>query len=162
MARLQILELPEGASDDRPPFVLIVDQYEPQRYIISPNQPEPMDQFAGIAEKIGARAVLVFEEAIEIPANDVPIDADGSPLFGQDVRALDGPRLGAERSDIARDMDRLAKWKNELSEALGMDRARDWDDIRNAAAGIRKDRVAQAAELERLRTADQVRRMGAQ
>jgi hypothetical protein len=72
MARLQILELPEGSGDDRPPFVLVVDQYEPQRYVLGPDQsqPEPVDLFAGIAEKIGARAVLVFEEKIDIPAND--------------------------------------------------------------------------------------------
>ncbi|MEU9444655.1 hypothetical protein AB0D42_27990 [Streptomyces sp. NPDC048304] len=80
MARLQILELPEGAGDDRPPFVLVVDEYVPQRYIIGADQPEPVDQFSGIAEKIGARAVLVFEETIEIPANDVPVGSDGLPL----------------------------------------------------------------------------------
>jgi hypothetical protein len=82
MARLQILELPEGAGDDRPPFVLVVDQYQPQRYILGSDQPEPVDQFAGIAEKIGARAVLVFEETIDIPANEVTLTeaADGNVL----------------------------------------------------------------------------------
>lgn len=72
MARLQILELPEGSGDDRTPFVLVVDEYVPQRYILDPDQshPEPVDLFAGVAEQIGARAVLVFEETIDIPAND--------------------------------------------------------------------------------------------
>lgn len=79
MARLQILELPEGAGDARPPFVLVVDQYVPQRYIIGPDQPEPIDQFQGIAEQIGARAVLVFEEKIDIPANDVPAGPHAHP-----------------------------------------------------------------------------------
>ncbi|MFD5491613.1 hypothetical protein ACFWH4_01395 [Streptomyces sp. NPDC127091] len=66
MARLQILELPEGSGDDRPPFVLVVDQFEPPPY---PGEPWP-PLFDGVAEKIGARAVLVFEETIDIPAND--------------------------------------------------------------------------------------------
>ena len=70
MARLQILELPEGSNDDRPPFVLVIDQYTPRRYITGLDQPEPVSEFDGIAEKIGARAVLVFEEAVDIPAND--------------------------------------------------------------------------------------------
>lgn len=80
MARLQILELPEGSGDDRPPFVLVVDEYVPQRYVLGPDQPEPVDQFERITEKIGARAVLVFEETIDIPGNDVPVDPDGYPL----------------------------------------------------------------------------------
>ena len=64
MARLQILELPEGSSDDRPPFVLIVDQVDGDAAEAIAN--------AGLttAELIGARAVLVFEETIDIPAND--------------------------------------------------------------------------------------------
>ena len=74
--RLQILELPEGSGDDRPPFVLIVDQYEPVEA-----SPEKLLRHQDVAEQIGARAVLVFEETIDIPANDVPLDADGNPLF---------------------------------------------------------------------------------
>jgi len=38
-----------------------------------------------------------------------------------------------------------------LLDALGMDHTRDWDDIRNAAAGIRKQRDAQAEMIERVR-----------
>jgi hypothetical protein len=77
MARLQILELPEGAADDRPPFVLVVDQYDPQRYILGHDQPEPIDEFDGIAQKIGARAVLVFQETVEIPANQITASPAG-------------------------------------------------------------------------------------
>ncbi|WP_327222994.1 hypothetical protein OG229_02300 [Streptomyces platensis] len=76
MARLQILELPEGAGDDRPPFALVIDQYEPPPY---PGEPEP-SPFDGIAEKIGARAILVFEETIDIPANEIPVDPGGYPI----------------------------------------------------------------------------------
>ncbi|MGW6578862.1 hypothetical protein ACWF76_05555 [Streptomyces globisporus] len=65
MARLQILELPEGAGDDRPPFVLVVDQYEPVEAT-----PSRLFRHQDMAEQIGARAVLVFEDTIDIPAND--------------------------------------------------------------------------------------------
>lgn len=71
MARLQILQLPEGGGDDRPPFVLVIDQYQAQRYILGPDQPEPVGELDGLAEKIGARAVLGFQETIDIPANDL-------------------------------------------------------------------------------------------
>lgn len=78
MARLQILELPEGTDDDRPPFVLVVDQL-----------PADDDGAAAIRRDlnngdiptlIGARAVLAFEDTIDIPGNDVPVDPDGYPL----------------------------------------------------------------------------------
>ncbi|MEV7466123.1 hypothetical protein AB0O20_06360 [Streptomyces kronopolitis] len=80
MARLQILELPEGAGDDRPPFALIIDEYAPQRYVLGADQSEPDSPFDGLAEKIGARTVLAFEETIDIPANDIPVDPDGYPI----------------------------------------------------------------------------------
>ncbi|WP_194235936.1 hypothetical protein [Streptomyces acidicola] len=150
MARLQILELPEGANDDRPPFILVVDESVPQRVVLGGGNPV-RDYWQDIADKIGACGVIVSPETIDIPANDVPLDTNGNPLFMQDVRALDGPRLAAERTDIASDMDRLAKRKRELTDALGMDRTRDWDDIRNAARGLRKERDAQAEAIERVR-----------
>ncbi|MDQ0791980.1 hypothetical protein [Streptomyces sp. B1I3] len=80
MARLQILELPEGVDDNRPPFVLVIDQYTAQRYVLGPDQPEPVDQFEHVAEKIGARAILAFEETIDIPANEITLSdaADGN------------------------------------------------------------------------------------
>lgn len=72
MARIQILELPAGAADERPPFALVIDQCQPQRYMLDPDH---VDQFVGpfdgVAEQIGARAVLVFAETIDIPDNDV-------------------------------------------------------------------------------------------
>ncbi|WP_055693384.1 hypothetical protein [Streptomyces prasinopilosus] len=85
MARLQILELPEGTNDDRPPFVLVVDEYTPRRFVMGPGQTEqPIDEFDGIAEKIGARGILVFEETVDIPANDVPVGFDEA--FKSDVQ----------------------------------------------------------------------------
>ncbi|MFI5992494.1 hypothetical protein ACIBAC_11655 [Streptomyces sp. NPDC051362] len=178
MARLQILELPEGANDERAPFVLVVDEYEPRRYVMGLDQTEqPVDEFDGVAEKTGARCVLVFAETVDIPANDITIPTDEAfkgevqewaagtnktlahiidAVSGKRSRpANEGQRLADERTDIARDMDRLAKWKNELLDALGMERTRGWDDIRNAAARLRKQRDAQAAELEQLRAGEE-------
>lgn len=82
MARLQILELPKGDGDERPPFILVVDEYEPTRYVLGIGEDEsiPVNPFEGVAERIGARQVLVFEETVDIPANDVPVDPDGYPL----------------------------------------------------------------------------------
>jgi len=173
MARLQILELPEGGGDDRPPFVLVI--YQAEAEVVASIASTESGLREGLAEEIGARTVLAFSETIDIPANDTTAYLrDDSPadvhcqvsVGGQPVdwnRATDtqarvvqeGQRLAQERSDIARDMDRLAKWKSELTDALGMDRTRDWDDIRNAAAGIRKQRDSQAAELERLRAGEE-------
>lgn len=168
MARLQILELPEGSGDDRPPFVLVVDQAD---YDSLSSLSAALEGWQNLKEEIGARAVLVFEEAIDIPANDVPLDPDGHPVklriepdfetFRQQVqdeirkaqnelRQAINQDAASERTEIARDMDRLAKRKNQLLDALGMDHTRDWDDIRNAARGLRKKSDDQAAKIERI------------
>ncbi|MBW1600883.1 hypothetical protein JJV70_01950 [Streptomyces sp. JJ66] len=85
MPRIQILDLPEGVDDDRPPFALVIDQYVPQRIILDPDQTsEPSDplfnQLRQVGEQIGARGVLIFEDTIEIPANEVSIGPDGYPV----------------------------------------------------------------------------------
>jgi hypothetical protein len=64
MARLQILELPSGVGDERPPFLLVIDQASEQFVT------EVAANSKDIAEAVGARAVCVFEETVEIPAND--------------------------------------------------------------------------------------------
>jgi hypothetical protein len=81
MARLQILELPEGASDDRAPFVLVVDQALPVRHVMGPDQIDVRSEWDILAEKIGARGVIVTPETVDIPANEVPLDENGQPLF---------------------------------------------------------------------------------
>ncbi|WP_326779745.1 hypothetical protein OG481_02285 [Streptomyces longwoodensis] len=75
MARLQILELPSGADDDRPPFALVVDQC----------QGVPLDMVEAVetswrrvGEEIGARGTLVLLEAVTIPANE-PTPTGGDP-----------------------------------------------------------------------------------
>lgn len=90
MTRIQILELPEGASDDRPPFVLVIDQARIEDFYPTVEGKSTWQAFQerlatedplkDMAEQISARAVLVFEETIDIPGNDVPVDPDGYPI----------------------------------------------------------------------------------
>ena len=80
MARIQILELPEGASDERPPFVLVVDECPPQRFVIGMEQAPMGDYWREVAVEIGARGVIVTPETVEIPANEIPVDPDGHPI----------------------------------------------------------------------------------
>ena len=166
MARLQILQLPEGAGDERPPFVLVVDQYQPLRYVAGIGQEEQVvDEFEGLAEKIGARGVIVFWEPVEIPANETPPVAT-NPAEGDDqtaalIHAHEQSRLalcGAlllslgstweqitkaaaegqrELADFYRKLDEVA---DALGLVLGSGPAKDWDDIRAAVAGLRKER----------------------
>jgi len=72
MARLQILELPEGSGDDRPPFVLVVDECAPQRYILGMDSTW-QDHWQRVADKIGAQGVIVTPDTINIPANDLTL-----------------------------------------------------------------------------------------
>ncbi|CUW31774.1 hypothetical protein [Streptomyces reticuli] len=140
MARLQILQLPEGAGDDRPPFVLVVDGYVARRYITGLDQPEPASEFDGIAEKIGARAVLVFEETIDIPANDLTGYLSEAEEQAETPRPNERAIQAEEKLKAFMDkryaIEELRKAS--LTDALGLDRLRDWDDIVNAARGMRE------------------------
>ncbi|MFD7705695.1 hypothetical protein [Streptomyces sp. NPDC059786] len=78
MARLQILELPEGSGDDRPPFVLVVDEMPADEPSFEALRRDLTD--GNLAARTGARAILVFEDTIDIPANEVPVEPDGYPL----------------------------------------------------------------------------------
>jgi hypothetical protein len=155
MARLQILELPEGSGDDRPPFVLVVDQCAPQRIVLGVDAPW-RDYWEDIADKIGARGVIVTPDTIDSPANDTTAylqqaAEETGATIGNAIRAANAQQLADERTDIARDMDRLAKWKNELANALGIDPTSNWDDIRNTAAEFRAELVRSENARERLR-----------
>lgn len=79
MARLQILELPEGTDDDRPPFVLVVDQCMPQRVVLGLDT-SWQDHWQELADKIGAQGVIVTPDTIDIPANEITLSdvADGN------------------------------------------------------------------------------------
>jgi len=158
MARLQILELPEGSGDDRPPFVLVIDQVPTDEAgfdAIRRDLGTPED----LIERLGARAVLVFEDTIDIPGNDVPLDPDGYPLkfriepdFETFREQVQEEVLHAQ-GKVTRALN-TTDWKRELQQALGMDRTRDWDDIRNAAARLRQERDEKGAALERVRALD--------
>ncbi|WP_328439364.1 hypothetical protein OHA71_23790 [Streptomyces sp. NBC_00444] len=77
MPRIQILELPYDSKTDQQPFAVIVDQVETA---------EAADRLredfgdTNVAEALGARQVLVFQDTIDIPANEVPLDPDGYPV----------------------------------------------------------------------------------
>lgn len=162
MARLQILELPEGTGDDRPPFILVIDQVPTdeagfdalRRDIGTPDD---------LVERIGAHAVLVFEDTIDLPANDVPLDENGHPLFlkvhiegeWEKFRAQAEEEIRSIQRRTAASLGRAAitdhDHRTALTDTLGMDRTGGWDDIRNAAAGLRKERDAQAEAIERVR-----------
>ena len=122
MARLQILELPEGAGDDRPPFVLVVDQVPTEDVAFDSLRRDLLGD-GELAPLLGARAVLCFEGTVDIPANDVGEQA--KPLL----------RVGEFE---ARDAD--AERKAAITAALGMDRTRDWDDVQHAARRVRRQR----------------------
>ncbi|WP_069744759.1 MULTISPECIES: hypothetical protein [unclassified Streptomyces] len=68
MARLQILELPSGPGDDRPPFILVVDECVPQRIALGADDSYG-DYWQALADRIGARGVIVTPETMEIPGN---------------------------------------------------------------------------------------------
>lgn len=137
MARLQILELPDGPDDTRPPFVLVVDEYAPRRYVLGSGQTgEPRSEFHGVAETIGARAILTFVEPVEIPANEVTVGPDGYPVRLRVEADLDGFRdqVARELGSVQSEVDRM----DAITDALGLDRLRNWDEITTAIRAQRK------------------------
>lgn len=67
MARLQILQLPQGAADDRPPFALIIDQVT---YDEGGSFVDGAESLNAFALKAGARASAVFHSVtVDLPAN---------------------------------------------------------------------------------------------
>ncbi|WP_069883542.1 hypothetical protein [Streptomyces luteocolor] len=88
MARLQILELPtEHHGDDMTtPFVLVIDQARAEDFYpdtdgkttwqIFQERATAEDPAQRIADQIGARAVLVFEDTVNIPANGTDLGTD--------------------------------------------------------------------------------------
>ncbi|MCX5407500.1 hypothetical protein OHA37_27005 [Streptomyces sp. NBC_00335] len=77
MARIQILELPSGVDEERPPFILVVDQWE----AIDVDAYQVITSYwDAFGEKIGARGVLFAECTVGIPANEALIGPDGYPL----------------------------------------------------------------------------------
>jgi hypothetical protein len=141
MARLQILELPEGPDDSRPPFVLVVDGYAPRRYVLGTGQTgEPRSEFHGVAETIGARAILTFVEQVEIPANEllpeaIESRADGTDEVERQARQAEVKLKVYAEAQHERDLHLM----DQITEALGFDRLRDWDEITAAARRLREN-----------------------
>jgi hypothetical protein len=153
VARLQILELPEGSGDDRPPFILVVDQMPANEAAF---EALCRDLGTAMAQQIGARAVLVFETTIDIPANDTiaylqQVAEETGATIGKITSGFNAQMLADERTDIARDMDRLTRRRDELADALGMEHGSSWDDIRNTAAEFRAELIRSENAREHLR-----------
>ncbi|GGQ81215.1 hypothetical protein [Streptomyces flaveolus] len=149
MTRLQILELPEGADDSRPPFVLVVDETLPQRVVIGMDHGAVPDYWQRVAAEIGARGVIVTPETVEIPANDVadyraesfvPDPAEALRRLAtlddeseQRARHLENKLKEFAEAHYRENLDRM----DAVTDALGFDRLRDWDEIVSA---IRRQR----------------------
>jgi hypothetical protein len=100
MARLQILELPEGSGDDQPPFVLVVDQTAPQRIILGQGDSPVRDYWQDIAAQIGARGVIVTAETVDIPANEMGRQVEPLLRVGEFEGDEEILRLTEERDEL--------------------------------------------------------------
>lgn len=114
MARLQVLELPEGTGDDRPPFVLVVDQCQPQRVVLGVDEPW-RDYWQYLADKIGAEGVIVTPETIDIPANEITLSHVQEAADGNVVRLRVEPDLEGFTDTV---MAEVAKAQAETIDAL--------------------------------------------
>ncbi|MFE9810695.1 hypothetical protein [Streptomyces sp. NPDC005548] len=146
MARLQILELPEGANDSRPPYVLVVDECEPERVILGMDHAAVYsDRWTVLGERMGARGVVVTSETVEIPAN-VPLLPPPLEL----VAEREGD-LGNERREMRAELKlkefaeaqhrELVDREDAITDALGIDRLRDWGRIVEIVKDLRAHAV---------------------
>ncbi|MGW4028240.1 hypothetical protein ACWEFL_02790 [Streptomyces sp. NPDC004838] len=139
MARLQILELPEGAADERAPFVLVIDEYTPQRVLLGGAQTDPWrEHWEGVAARTGARAVLVFSERVDIPANALRGGIIEAGLFPESTSVsveADTSRFEQALAEAGQAAGRVGPVQREVEHmdavttALGFDRLRDWGEI---------------------------------
>jgi hypothetical protein len=153
MARIQILELPtEHHGDDMTtPFLLVVDQCEPQRIPLSEGVTW-QDPWQAVADQAGARGVIVVPDTIEIPVSNVPPyldDVEQSTPSRVDDRAIQAEAKLKAFAEARHAVEQ--ERKATLTDALGMDRTRDWDDIVNAARGILRAREADQLAIQRVR-----------
>lgn len=93
MARIQILELPmvHRGDDTETPFALIIDQAGPSLVDETGLLREGLQQ--NLREQLGARAVLVFEETVDIPANELTLTHVQEAADGNIVRLRVEPDL---------------------------------------------------------------------
>ena len=127
MARLQILQLPAGADDDRPPFVLVIDEAAtgPDGELLI-----KASDFVVAREDIGACDVFLFEETVAIPANEpLPLLVKGDAQTAELINAH-------ERT-------RLALW-----DALLLSRDTTWHQLVEAAGEQRRSAARLAREFD--------------
>src|SRR5690606_33526930 len=134
MARLQILELPECADDDRPPFVLVIDEVDDELAEDIARWPDD------IATRIGARQVLCFPGTIDIPANDLN-GYNGIP--GGDYTAFAATVERALGIDTSTAVPDVAGWL--------LIACRELEKSETAREQLRQERDAQTEALERVR-----------
>ncbi|MFF2189252.1 hypothetical protein [Streptomyces sp. NPDC058155] len=108
MARLQILELPEGSADNRPPFILVIDQ-APRDSALFRAFHEDIELNDGVAARVGARGVLVFEDTVEIPANEI------AEVFRTEVRESVGDLYDSARRSLESGIERVAAQRAEAA-----------------------------------------------
>ncbi|WP_431784340.1 hypothetical protein [Streptomyces chumphonensis] len=157
MARLQILELPEGVDDARAPFVLVVDQCE-NRWVSRPGDGDALasELWQQAAQRLGARGAVVTPETVEIPANEVPVGPDGYPVRLRVEADLDGFR---EQVAEAREE---AQRKLSDSETLGhelLQRAENAEG-RSRAMEVQRNRANRRAEIAEAAAANAKELMG--
>jgi hypothetical protein len=114
MARIQILELPYDTKTDEQPFAVVIDQVDEATFqslafgtaYDSDNGQRPLRE--ALKADLGARAILCFEDTIEIPANDVVSAAEPSMVIRVEGDAdsssadlADQIRRGIERAQAA-------------------------------------------------------------
>ncbi|CAH9419499.1 Phage protein [Streptomyces globisporus] len=147
MARLQILELPEGTGDDRPPFILVIDEV-PHDNPVYERFVEDLELTNRLADRVGARAVLVFEDTIDIPAND-------TSAYAQPPAAL---HIGDhEVRGVVDEEDEPEDWhgilqtrRRQLTKALGINPLADWHDILRAATNLHTQHAAMRDGIKRV------------
>lgn len=108
MARIQILELPtvcRANGDDETPFVVIIDQVDTEEAA------ERICEDIGernLAEALGARQVLVFQDTMDIPANDTSAYVTGTAGDVHLEFQADAPKFGPPTGgEILTDPDRI-------------------------------------------------------
>lgn len=145
MARLQILELPEGAGDDRPPFILVVDEWDIDSIDAHTALSAYWDDFA---RKIGARASLLVDRTIDIPANDTSAFTQPPAALHLDGREVPGV---VDEDDEPEDWHGILQTRRrQLAKALGINPLTDWHDILRAATNLHTQHAAMRDGIKRV------------
>lgn len=108
MPRIQILELPTVPHEnglDETPFAVIIDQLGTEE---SADHIRQDIRDHNLAEALGARHVLAFQDTIDIPANDTSPFIAGYVGEGHLVTQLDPPKAGPlDEGEPLTDPDRI-------------------------------------------------------